>query len=258
MQHPDLSVVQAEEGSRTLKVEQIREMQRSLSLAPYEAQYKIALLLRFEEANPNAANALLKTLEEPPPQVVILATASDAEALLPTIVSRCEVIRLRPLRIRDVSEGLQTRWELPPDQAKLLAHISGGRPGFAYSLGQNPELLNQRQNQLDDLFRMLSVSRVERFSYVEEIFKDRETVQRTLQTWSSLWRDVLLKTAGSSTPLTNLDCVGEIEALSKKVNTTQAREIVTTLENTRRQLDRYTNPRLTLEVLMLDLPKVKV
>ncbi len=66
MLHPDLAVVQAEQVGGSLKVDQIRELQRSLSLAPYEARYRIAVLLRFEEANPNAANALLKTLEEPP------------------------------------------------------------------------------------------------------------------------------------------------------------------------------------------------
>ena len=255
MQHPDLAVVQAEAGSSTLKVEQIRDLQRTLSLAPYEAGYKIALLLRFEDANPSAANALLKTLEEPPPQVVMLVTASDVEALLPTIVSRCEVIRLRPLSIDGVSKGLQA-WGVSEDEAKLLAHISGGRPGYAYTLSQNPELLNQRQNQFDALFRLLSASRVERFSYAEEISKDRDTIQSTLQTWLSLWRDVLLKSAGSTAPLTNLDRKDEIETLSKKVDLSGAKEIVTKLEKTRLQLDRYTNARLTLEVLMLDLPRL--
>jgi DNA polymerase-3 subunit delta' len=254
MQHPDLVVIQAEEGSNTLKVEQIREMQRTLSLAPYEAAYKIALLLRFEEANPSAANALLKTLEEPPPQVVMLMTASDAEALLPTIVSRCEVIRLRPLSLDLVSEGLQTRWGLPAEEARLLAHISGGRPGYAYRLSQNPEMLRQRQNQLDDLFRLLTASRVERFSYVEELSKDRDLIQNTLQSWLTLWRDVLLRNAGAITPLTNIDREKEIEALSKKLSLAEVKQMAKTLEATQAQLDRNTNTRLTLEVLMLDTP----
>ncbi len=90
-------MVQAEQAGGTLKVEQVRELQHSLSLAPYEGRYRVALLLRFEEAHPSAANALLKTLEEPSPQVVLVLTAESAESLLPTIVSRCEVLRLRPL-----------------------------------------------------------------------------------------------------------------------------------------------------------------
>ncbi len=113
MQYSDLLVVQAEQEGGTLKVDQIRELQHSLALAPYQGRYKVALLLRFEEAHPSAMNALLKTLEEPAPQVIILLTADSPENLLPTIVSRCEVLRLRPISLEQVSQGLQDRSGLP-------------------------------------------------------------------------------------------------------------------------------------------------
>lgn len=255
MQHPDFSVVQAEAG-RALKVDQIRGLQRTLSLAPYEATYKIALLLRFEEANPNAANALLKTLEEPPPQVVLLLTASDAEALLPTIISRCEVIRLRPLSIEKVSGELKTRWGLPAEEAHLLAHLSGGRPGYALNLSKSPEVLAQRQSQLDEHQKLLSASRVERFSYAEELSKDKTILQSTLQTWLTLWRDVMLRTAGSTAPLTNIDREAEIDTLAGKVLLPTAQMTVNQIECSIDQIDRYINARLVTEVLMLDLPKI--
>ena len=257
MQHPDLSVVEAEQIGGILKVDQIRELQRSLSLAPYESDHKIALLLRFEEANPNAANALLKTLEEPPPKVVMLITASDVDALLPTIVSRCEVIRLRPLRIEQVADGLQKKWGLPSDEAVLLAHLSGGRPGYAYSLSQHPEMLEQRQKQLDDLQQLLSSSRVARFAYAEDLVKDKLVLQSTLKTWLSLWRDVMLSTAGSSTPVTNIDRQDQIHQISHGIQLKTAHKMVIGLEKTQSRLARYTNPRLTLEVLMLDLPQIQ-
>lgn len=97
MQHADLTVVQAESESGTLKVDQIREARRSLTLKPYQANYRVALFLRFQEANDNAANALLKTLEEAPSYAVLILTADNPEQLLPTIVSRCEVLRLRQI-----------------------------------------------------------------------------------------------------------------------------------------------------------------
>jgi DNA polymerase-3 subunit delta' len=255
-QHPDFSITQGE-GGRALLVDQIRELQRTLSLAPYEAAYKIALLLRFEEANPNAANALLKTLEEPPPQVIMLLTASDAEALLPTITSRCEVIRLRPLSIDQVSEGLQTHWGLPAEEAQLYAHLSGGRPGFARRLSQNPEMLEQRQNQLDDLQKLLPASRVARFSYAEELSKDKVLLQNTLQTWLTLWRDIMLRVSGSSISLTNIDRQDEVASLAEQIDLATAREVVNRLERSMEQIDRYINPRLVTEVLMLDLPKLR-
>ena len=255
-QHPDFSVVQGEDG-RALKVDQIRELQRTLSLAPYEATYKIALLLRFEEANPNAANALLKTLEEPPPQVIMLLTASDAEALLPTIISRCEVIRLRPLSIEQVAEGLQTHWGLPAEEATLYAHLSGGRPGYAFKLSQNPEILAKRKSQLDDLQGLLRASRVERFSYAEELAKDKAILQNTLQTWLTFWRDVMLQTAGSSPPLINIDREEEITTLAKQMDLASAQKTVNQLERAIDQIERYINARLVTEVLMLDLPRLR-
>ncbi|MBU0510600.1 MAG: DNA polymerase III subunit delta' [Chloroflexi bacterium] len=256
MQHPDLAVVQAERVGGSLKVDQIRELQRGLALTPYEAKYRVALLLRFEEANPNAANALLKTLEEPPPQVVMMLTASDAESLLPTIVSRCEVIRLRPLPLDVVAAGLQTRWGLPPEDARLLAHISGGRPGYAINLHQNPETLKQRQTWLDDHQHLLGASRVERFAYAEELAKDKIALQGALDIWLSLWRDVMLRSAGASAPLTNPDREAEIEHLAAILDLPTAKGMVDTLERTQYLLDRYVNTRLTVEVLMLDLPRI--
>ena len=86
MQHADLAIVQSESEGAVLKVDQIREARRTLVLKPYQARYRVALFLRFQEANDNAANALLKTLEEAPSYAVLILTADTPEQLLPTIV----------------------------------------------------------------------------------------------------------------------------------------------------------------------------
>jgi DNA polymerase-3 subunit delta' len=254
MQYADLAIVQAERRGGTLKVGQVRELQRRLALAPYEARFRVAILLRFEEANPNAMNALLKTLEEPAPQVIMILTAQSAESLLPTIVSRCEVLRLRPLPLGQASQGLQERWGLPVEQAQLLAHISGGRPGYALRLHEQPEQLEKRQTWLDDQRRLLSASRVERFSYAETLSKDRDALRAMLLVWLSFWRDVLLKTTGSSVPLANLDRLEEIESLAASFGLQASYQFVSALERTLSLLERNINVRLAAEVLMLDLP----
>src|SRR5512146_1230123 len=123
MQHSDLSILQAEKDGGILKVEQVREAQHALSLLPYEAHYRVALLLRFQEANLNAQNALLKTLEEAPQRVILLLTADSAESLLPTIVSRCEVLRLRPMSLERLQKDLEGR-AMPAYDARLLAHLA--------------------------------------------------------------------------------------------------------------------------------------
>ncbi len=261
MQHADLTVVQAEQEGGTLKVDQIRELQRSLSLAPYEARYRVAILLRFEEAHPSAANALLKTLEEPAPQVILIVTAESAESLLPTVVSRCEVLRLRPLSLDVAAEGLQTRWGLPPEDARLLAHISGGRPGYALQLKESPDRLDQRKTWLDDLQSLLPASRVERFAYAESLAKEKDTLRQALLVWLTYWRDVMLyaggiSASGAPAPLVNLDRAEEITALADRLDLPAAHRTVAAIERTLDQLDKNVNTRLAVEVLMLDMPRI--
>jgi DNA polymerase III subunit delta' len=254
MEYPDLAIVAAEQVGGTLKVDQVRELQHSLSLAPYEARYRVAILLRFEEAHVSAANALLKTLEEPPQQVVLILTAESAETLLPTIVSRCEVLRLRPLSLQEVSQGLQARWGIASEDSRSLAHIAGGRPGYAVRLHQNPELLEQRKAWLDDHARLLGSSRVERFAYTEVLSKDRNVLSNALQVWISLWRDVMIQASGAAAPIANLDRSEEVGYLAERFGLDGARQTVAVLNRTLDLLGRNANARLASEVLMLDLP----
>jgi DNA polymerase-3 subunit delta' len=253
--HPDLAVVAAESVGGTLKVDQVREMQRSLSLAPYSAALRVALLLRFEEANPNAANALLKTLEEPADRVVILLTAESAETLLPTIASRCEVIRLRPLPLDQLSAMLQERWGLSAERGALLAHLSGGRPGSAYFLHHNPEALSQRDLWLDDLQHVLPANRTARFAYAEKAAKDKAALQQILEVWASYWRDILLASAGTAGPFTNLDRHEQIGRHARTTSRTQALRTIRALERSRDLLQRNVNTRLVAEALMLQFPR---
>jgi DNA polymerase-3 subunit delta' len=254
MAHPDLDLLQAEQDGGTLKVDQIRALQRNLSLTPYQARYRMALLLRFEEANQNAANALLKTLEEPSPQVVLILTAESAERLLPTIISRCEVLRTGPVPLPVVCENLQARWGLPAAEADLLAHLSGGRVGYALKLHANPEKLEQRQAWLDDLARLLLSGRVARFSYAENLVKDKEIARQVLQLWLSYWRDILLRTSGASAPFINLDRADEIEKISSRIDLPTAYQTVNAIQRTIANLENNVNARLAAEVLFLDLP----
>ncbi|MEW5871988.1 MAG: DNA polymerase III subunit delta' [Chloroflexota bacterium] len=254
MEHADLAVVQAEQIGGTLRVDQVRELQRSLALAPYQARYRVAILLRFEEANASAMNALLKTLEEPASQVVLILTAESAENLLPTIVSRCEVLRLRPLPLGQVEQDLQTRWGMPEEQARLLAHLSGGRPGYAFRLYQEPERLALQSSWLDDLSQLLSAKRVDRFAYAEKMAKDKDTCRAMLSVWLAFWRDVLLKSSGAAAPVANLDRQEQIEHLAEQFGMQVAYHVVTVLDRALALLDCNVNLRLAAETLLLDLP----
>ena len=255
MQHPDLSVVQADSEGGTLKVDQIRDARRSLTLKPYIANYRVALFLRFQQANDNAANALLKTLEEAPSYAVLILTADNPEQLLPTIVSRCEVLRLRPLNIEAVQKELETRG-LEIGQAKLIAHISGGRFGYALRLIENDSLLEKRDQRLNDLLTLIPATRVEKFAYADKLAKDKESMRQAILIWLSYWRDVMLRTAKAESPLVNVDRNMEIEDLADRMDLSSARRVVSSLENTLEKMERNVNSRMLAEVLLLDLPKI--
>ena len=255
MQHADLSVVQADSEGGTLKVDQIREVRKSITYKPYQSKYRVALFLRFQEANDNAANALLKTLEEAPSYAVLILTADNPEQLLPTILSRCEVLRLRPLKIEDVKKDLESRG-VESGRAKLIAHISGGRPGYARRLVQDDLLLEKREERLNDLLTLLPASHVEKFKYADLLSKDKDSMRQTILFWLSYWRDVMLRTAQATSPLVNVDRNVEIEDIADRTDLSSARRVVSGFEEALEKMDRNVNSRMLAEVLLLDLPKI--
>jgi DNA polymerase-3 subunit delta' len=261
MQHPDLCVVQAGEEGQVLKVEQIRELQHQLSLAPYQAAYRIGLLLRMEEANDNAQNALLKTLEEPNDRVILLLTADMVENLLPTIPSRCEVIALRPVPLVDLATELTDHEKVDPEKAKLIAHLSGGRPGYALRLLREPERLERRNTWLEDFSILLKANHRERFAYCEKNFYSRkdernvikERLNEALPYWLSFWRDVLITSSAADVPLINLDLKDRIGQLSNSVSITAARHFTQRIESSLPRLANA-NLRLLAESIILEWP----
>jgi DNA polymerase III subunit delta' len=263
MQHPDLIVTEAPEG-KIVSVAQVRNARSTLVLKPYQSSARVALFPRFHDANASAANALLKTLEEAPSYAVLILTADAPEQLLPTIVSRCEVLRLRPVPAEQVEAFLSQRIahaqadgkELPGADAgaRLIAHISGGRPGYAVRLLEDSGALAFRADKLGDLQELLGGKRARRFAYAEKLAGDKDALRNALLVWLSFWRDVLLCSGGAVTPLANVDRTQEIAALARRLPLAQARRIVADLEQALRRLDANVNARLLAEVLLLDWP----
>lgn len=253
--HPDVRIFDSDD--ETIKIDDIRELQRELALSPHESPYRVAVLCNFERATTSAANALLKTLEEPNPAVVLILTAIDPSTLLPTIVSRCQVIALRPLPGPQILDALQTRWHAPPEQAELLAQLAAGRPGRAVRALADAQFLQQREQQLHQLLNLLQQSRAERLAYAYTLSRDPHAVKSTLSFWLTVWRDVLLLHTGSHTGPINRDWQQQLQSIARQVNLVQLKAIVTHLRAALVNLHRNVNPRLNLEVVLLNLPKLQ-
>ncbi len=252
--HADVRVV-APDGEHT-KIDQVRDLQRELSLSPLEARSRVAILDDFERATPEAMNALLKTLEEPPSNVVLILIAPEAELLLPTIVSRCQVIALRPLTSAQARQALIDRWQVDADRAELLSHLSGGRLGWAAAAARDASILDRRAARLDELQRVLSASRVERFAYAQSVARDVTSAREAIEVWRTWWRDVMLVAAGCAASVTNVDRRLEIESIAARLDAQRARAAAEACSRALWQLDKNATPRLVVEVMLLNLPRL--
>ena len=256
--HPDVILMTPEvsgRGKPSYKIETIRQLQQALQLAPYEGRYKVAILRRFDTANPNAANAFLKTLEEPPERVILLLTALEAEALLETVRSRCRILALRPLPTDLIEQLLRERRQLPPERAALLAHLAQGRPGWAIAAAQEPGRLATRQAHLNALRQALQGKRVARFQLAAQLGEQAETLPVLLETWLSWWRDVLLLANGAAAAaITNVDLAQELTDLAHRWTPDGVRAHLHNTQTALWQLDHNANTLLVLENLFLRYP----
>jgi DNA polymerase-3 subunit delta' len=250
--HPDIRIFDDEE--QPLKIDQIRELQRELVLSPVEGQYRVALLCNFERATTSAANALLKTLEEPASQVVMILTAPETGILLPTIVSRCQILTLRALPAAGIVEALQARWQASPEQARLLAQLSAGRLGWAIKALTDESFLERRAQLLQDLLDLLRMSRADRLAYAQELSRDMAALREALIFWLTLWRDLMLIKSGTPTAIVNIDWQEALERVAGAGDLLQIGEIVARLQKAIINLEYNVNPRLNLETLLFRLP----
>ena len=253
--HPDLHCVASNELGAALRVDQVRELQRKLALAPFEARWRVALMIRFHEATAGASNALLKTLEEPAQKVVLLLTARTAEELPPTIVSRCAVLRLRCLPLDELEDALRHRGQTD-EQAKLLAAVAAGRPGWALRVAEDPDWLQRREQRLDELAGLLSMTRAQRFARAEALAKEGSSLFQLLETWLALWRDAALMNLGAAVSMGNPDRLSDLDRIRAHAGREEVLDALHATERTLEAIDRNANPRLALETLMLDLPKL--
>jgi DNA polymerase-3 subunit delta' len=202
-------------------------------------------------------------LEEPNERVVLLFVVDHVNNLLPTIVSRCQELQLRPVPADELVSALITRFGVAPQEAALLAYVSGGCPQLALQLHADEGLMTKRVQFLQDLLALVKMDRVGRFSYVEELglHSSKEEKQdavadlrECLKVWFNFWRDVLVMKHTPNVKPINLDVQNEIVDVANAVSVEVALAQIEGLEKTMAMMETNTNLRLMTEVLVLDLP----
>jgi DNA polymerase-3 subunit delta' len=245
-----------------ISIDQIRQLQRSASLPPFEGRYKVFIIDGAELLSTEAANCLLKTLEEPVGQVVFVLLTANSSLLPETVVSRCQRLELLPVAAGEVETALITRWDVEPQKARLLARLSHGCFGWALSAVLGADLLTQYYERRDRLLDIINSDREERFNYAAQLAtqfgQERGSVQGVLALWLDFWRDLLLIRVGFSQAITNIDLEDTLAKWASGFSPAEVRAFISSIQAARKQLGQNANPRLVLEVLMLDMPRRKM
>jgi DNA polymerase III subunit delta' len=252
--HPDVRTLTRPADKKNLGIDEIKELREEVALKPLEARHKVYILREAEDLSEPAANALLKTLEEPPANVVLVLTAADASLLLPTVVSRCQHLRLRPVPHKTVAAHLQAAAGLEAAEAERLATLAGGRIGWALRAAADPAVLAAREQHLTQLEAALVGSRLERLRLADTLAERwsarPDEVRATLATWRDWWRARLLGSLGAVAV-----GPGAAEGPVFAVDPEMCQQALARVQQTLTDLDANVHPRLTLEALLLGMPR---
>lgn len=257
--HPDVRTIELEADRSKISFKDIEALQADASLRAMEARYKVYLILDAERLSATAANQLLKTLEEPPVGVMLVLTAQEGEALLPTIVSRCQQIRLARVPMEAIAALLEARHGLERSRAQELAALAQGRVGVAIQLATQDEVARRIQEAESLLFNAVRGGRLERLEIARGL-ADRWSgptgpVLETLRVWIELLRDALRLTFGQEGRVVHRARVAALRELGARLGRARLASGMEVLGRALQDLDANANPRLALDVALLSLPR---
>lgn len=268
------------EGSM-LRVGQIKSLIDHSLLKRVRSRHKIYLVLSVETMNDDAQNRLLKTLEEPPPNTLLILTSSNLGALLPTTISRCRVVHFEPVPAFEAEPRLLQRFpDVPPEQVHSLVALSAGRVGWAINMLQHPEVLQIRNDLLDLCVELPQIPMIECLRrgeqlieaaerwWLESLERDvaekalkarRDRVLRTrmrevLDVLISWFRDLIVAQTDPDSPyLINRDRREDLRRLAPQYQVEKCRRVCAYLEDMKSQLRGNANLRLASEIMALRL-----
>ncbi len=264
LDHKHADVTSTGLDSRTeIGIDDIRELQKLANLPPYEGKCKVFIIEDAEHLSTEAANSLLKILEEPPPKVVWLLLAAEERQLLPTIISRCQRLELKPLSLMQVQKILTSFYNVDPDKAEFLAHLSRGCPGWAISALTSDDMLQQRAQRVTLISSLTTASLEQRFAYAQEIATQLSQKRKSaaaimaevMEVWLGWWHDLMLIKGGCKEAIINVDYEMALEEQARSLSLSDIEQFLVGLRSLREEISKNVNPRLALESLMLNMPK---
>lgn len=246
LNHPDISLLKQEEKSPSIKIDKVRELIRSIGLKPYEGKKKVYVIDGADFLTQEASNALLKTLEEPPSESVLILIAEDLAALFRTIVSRSQVVRFFPLGMDAIREVLIKEYKIDDMKAHILSHLSAGGIGSALAF-KDEDFFDKRSSLITGLLHNTFFD-----SDFEGISRnDLKSYLGLMLTW---YRDILISKIGlEGSHFINIDRKDTIAAEAKRLNYDYMYNAIREIITTSGFLDQNANPKLAMSALGLKI-----
>jgi DNA polymerase-3 subunit delta' len=249
-----IDVMVAEPEGTFIKVGQVRQTVEEANYRPFESKKRVFILDPAQAMNEQAANALLKTLEEPPETSLLILITDKLYALLPTVRSRCQIHTFAPLTVHEIATFLRDRYRRPEPEINLIARLSGGRIGRALEIDLST--YQERRKELLELLKLLVAAnnRVRLIRAAEYLGRklSREECERRLDVLNILLRDVFcLLTQGDSADITNIDIAPTLRQLAPKWSLERIERFHTLLETLRRNLQQNIHRQIALEEIFL-------
>jgi DNA polymerase III subunit delta' len=241
-----------------ISIETIRELRSSISLRPMESDWRVAIIEDVDRVSRDAYDALLKTLEEPPPFVVILLIATEFASLPETIRSRCRHISLEPLPRELVAEELRRRG-IGDEQAELIGRLTRGRVARALDLIADQDSLEQRNEQVRRAVEMISdpLVALAEARRLADVYRrgQRDRVQQEIDLLIGIWRDLLLHFAGRPDDVTNIDVIEELARVGQSWHLAEVQRALEACSQTLYDLSVNVQPRLALVTMVMQWPE---
>ncbi|MDY6851022.1 MAG: DNA polymerase III subunit delta' [Thermodesulfobacteriota bacterium] len=251
--HPDFIELEPDGRLRTIKIERVRELRNKAAFRPYEGRTKVFIVREADRMGIEAANAMLKTLEEPPPDTLIILTSPEESGLLPTIVSRCLRLNLAPLPGAAIENWLIRERSADAAQARLLASLSGGCLGRAMDM--DAETILSRRQWIMDKLELLDARRIEpALDWAADLAGDREAWPEVFSLLRFWFRDLMIMAGGGDERrLVNQDLAAELRSAGTGRGPENYIAALDEIDRAEDALNRLVRPELVLENLMLNL-----
>ena len=252
--HPDIITVHHEKPD-TIGVEEIRrQVVEDVQIKPFAYPHKIYIIHDAQKMTVQAQNALLKTLEEPPEYAVIILTAENAEALLPTVRSRCVTLSMRPVCDGDVASYLMREMKMPDYQAQIYAALARGNIGRAVEMASSESFAEKMGESLRYLAASKEITPETRMDLVKRIADDKRGIWDYLDIFTLWFRDVLyLKATNEPDGLIFREEHRNIRNRAALSSYEGIQIIIDAIEKTKTRLAANVNAELALELLFLTI-----